>query len=562
MTIQIQTPDGGVAHFPDGTAPDVMERALQEKFGGPSTKDAAPGLSAGDVAADVAKSGGIGVGKGLLGLAGMAGDLDNLLAKGDHWRIDGSGIHYGPAPGGETSMPTSASLQKRVEGYTGEFYKPKSTAGEYAQTAGEFLPAVIGGPETLAMKLATRVAAPAIASEAAGQLTKGTTAEPYARVAAAVAGGLAPGMLARTVTPITSSPERQRLVQILQDEGVTSLTAGQRTGNKALQYAESILGDAPGAGQGASRVQQEGQRQFTEAAMRRTGGGPNAGPEALADNNQRLGDTFRDLSARNTLTPDNHFINDITTAVRDYRNVPNSQQRQIVQGYIDDIVDHVNAGQMPGEMYQEMRSRLSRQSKAYRNNDPALSDALRDMRNALDDAMERSIPTGSQDAALWRQARREYGAQKTIETAASRAGEATAEGQIVPANLRNAVTAQNRGAYARGEGDFSELARAGSGVMAPLPNSGTGQRVAIHSLTTGLGGGGGSLLGPAAAMLGAAAGAALPAAVGRVLMSRPAQAWLGNSLINLENLPPARRQAVMSMLLSQQRAPLFVPSRD
>jgi hypothetical protein len=125
--------------------------------------------------------------------------------------------------------------------------------------------------------------------------------------------------------------------------------------------------------------------------------------------------------------------------VRDYRNVPNSQQRAIVQGYIDDIVGHVNAGQMSGAQYQEMRSRLSRQSNSLRNSDPTLSDALRDMRNALDNAMERSIPAGSADAQLWRDSRREYGAQKTIEKAASRAGEATAEGQLVPANLRNAV---------------------------------------------------------------------------------------------------------------------------
>jgi hypothetical protein len=189
---------------------------------------------------------------------------------------------------------------------------------------------------------------------------------------------------------------------------------------------------------------------------------------------------------------------------------------------------------MPGPQYQEMRSRLSRQSKSLRNSDPTLSEALRDMRNALDNAMERSIPAGSGDAALWRQARREYGAQKTIEKAASRAGEATAEGQIVPANLRNAVSAENRGAYARGEGDFSELARAGSGVMAPLPNSGTGQRNLLTDI------------------------AKLPftATAGRLVTSRPAQAYLGNQVMAraLEQLSPGQA-AVLNALtaIRQQR---------
>lgn len=74
--------------------------------------------------------------------------------------------------------------------------------------------------------------------------------------------------------------------------------------------------------------------------------------------------------------------------------------------------------------------------------------------------------------------------------------------------------------------------------MAPLPNSGTGQRLAIHSLASGigagLGGAGGTVFGPAGIIGGSAggaiAGAATPAILGRLLMSAPAQAYLGNAL--------------------------------
>jgi hypothetical protein len=252
----------------------------------------------------------------------------------------------------------------------------------------------------------------------------------------------------------------------------------------------------------------------------------------LAANQQRLGDAFRDLANRNNLNPDNQFITDITNAVRNYRRVPDSQQRQMVQGYVDDIIDHVNAGNMPGPQYQEMRSRLSRQSNNLRQSDPTLSEALRDMRNSLDAAMNRSIPAGSPDAALWQQSRREYAAQKVLEKAASRAGEATAEGQIVPASLRNAVAAENRGAYARGEGDFSELARAGSGIMAPLPNSGTGQRNLLTDV------------------------AKLPftATAGRVITSRPAQAYLGNQVMAraLDQLSPGQAAVLNAIMAAQQ----------
>lgn len=491
-------------------------------------------------AMDVAKSGGIGLAKGAIGVAGAIGDLSDIGAKGleaaSNFVSDRLGIERYKRPEKPSifeNIPTSESITKAVEGKTGKFYEPKTTAGEYARTIGEFLPASLIGPGSLPVRLGTGATA-ALGSEAGGQFTEGTAAEPYARVAGAMAGGIAPGVAARAITPLPASAARTRLVDVLADEGVTSLTAGQRTGSKPLQYAESFLGDGPFAGGGASRIQQEGQEQFTRAAMRRAGQGlDDATPETLAANNQRLGNEFRDLAARNTLAPDNQFITDVTAAVRQYRNVPNSQQAQMIQGYIDDIVPYINAGGMPGAEYQAMRSRMSRQANRLRQSDPDLSEALRGFRNALDDAMGRSISPADREA--WQTARREYGAQKTIEKAASRAGEATAEGQLVPANLRNALPKAG-GGYARGEGDFSELARAGSGVMAPLPNSGTAQRNALTNMF----------------ML------PVSATAGRMLTSRPAQAYLGNQLLarQLENLPPAR-QAVVRALLAQDRSQLL-----
>jgi hypothetical protein len=492
------------------------------------------------VAGDVAKSAGIGLAKGAIGLGGLVGDLSSLGAKGlehaTNFVSDKLGVERYKRPEQPSileKIPTSSSIKEAIEGQTGEFYKPQTRAGKYAETVGEFLPGAALGPGGMAAKLGTGVTA-GLGSEAAGQFTEGTKAEPYARIAGALAGGMAPMAAGRAITPVPATAARQRLVDVLEGEGVNSLTAGQRTGNNSLQYAEDMLGNAPGAGGAASNIRQRGQEQFTEAAMRRAGAGPEATPEVLAQNSQRLGNEFERLSAANNLTPDNQFITDITRAVRDYRNVPNSQQRQMVQGYVDDIIDHVNAGTMPGAQYQEMRSRLSKQANSLRDSDPTLSDALRDMRNALDEAMGRSIAPADQEA--WQTARRQYGAQRTIEKTASRAGEATAEGQLVPANLRNTVSAENRGAYARGQGQFSELARAGAGVMAPLPNSGTAQRLNLTNI----------------AML------PVTATIGRALMSRPAQSYLGNQLLarRLKGAPTTR-EALVRALLGQDRTNLL-----
>lgn len=157
------------------------------------------------VIADMAKSGGIGLAKGAIGIGGAAGDVRNMASAATDYIGGKAGAspeamqsfkdkaynaaQYLPLTKILSQAPSSGDIQKKIEGVTGEFYKPKTVAGEYAQTAGEFAPGLIGGGEGLLARIATRVAAPAIASETAGQITKGTDAEPYARVAGAVAGG-------------------------------------------------------------------------------------------------------------------------------------------------------------------------------------------------------------------------------------------------------------------------------------------------------------------------------------------------------------------------------------
>lgn len=155
---------------------------------------------------DVAKSGGIGVAKGVIGLAGLPGDAKSLIGSGlsyiesklgrDPETIKKSDAAMQAAP---SILPTSGGIQSAIESKTGEFYKPKTTAGEYAQTTGEFLPGILGGPGGVVRRGITQVVAPALASETAGQLTKGTAAEPYARVVGALAGGMGASGIANSL---------------------------------------------------------------------------------------------------------------------------------------------------------------------------------------------------------------------------------------------------------------------------------------------------------------------------------------------------------------------------
>ena len=222
--------EGKTHVFPDDFSRDDIASAL-------ANQPAAPGI-----AEDVLKSGGIGVVKGGIGLAGAPADLGELGAKGIDaatqyvGRLMGLDLQRpgtqqtlsqgitGEAPQRKTltgfTLPGSAAIREGVEKVTGPLYEPKTTAGEYAQTAGEFLPAIIGGPETLVSKLATRVAVPAVTSETAGQLTKGTAAEPIARLVGGVGGSVAASKAAGALerSSITSqAPTRQATMQEAQD---------------------------------------------------------------------------------------------------------------------------------------------------------------------------------------------------------------------------------------------------------------------------------------------------------------------------------------------------------
>jgi hypothetical protein len=465
-----------------------------------------------------------GLAQGATSLMGLPGDIHDLLNKGIDKGLGAIGINV---PSARPSTFGSTNIQKGVESVTGEFYKPQNTAEKYVGTAASFVPGALAAPGGMASNAVRYGIGPGLASEAAGQAVgEGSKYEPYARAAAGIGAGLLNPE--RLVTPFPASPARQAAVDVLKNEGVTSLTAGQRTGSTPLRYLEDAASSATFAGQGVKKLESEAQHQFTEAALRRAGTSGAATPEVLAENQKRLGKAFEDLSTRNTLIPDNQMITDLTNAVAKYKNVPDSFERSQVQNVVNDIIPHINAGQMPGTEYQAMRHYLT--EAAHSSNDSYFSKAMAGIRDSLDNAMGRSI--APEDAAMWKRIRKEYGAQEVIKKSASKAGEATAEGQISPPNLRNTVSSENRGNYALGRGPFAELARAGANVMTPLPNSGTAQRMgALQTLDNTL--------------------MAIPrAAAGRVVMNPLIQELLSNQALvgNLPNNPAAQNLLIAQML--------------
>lgn len=530
MAIRVEHPSGAVVEFPEGTDKSTIQKAMRH-FDGASGADqqsqslpnAAPTL--GETATDVTKSLGTGLARGAIGIGGLAGNIETLGRAGINKVATMAG--YQPPVSPESAFPTSNTLQGAVEEIAGsKFYEPQTKAGEYARTIGEFAPAAAFPGSAIQRTL--NVVAPAVTSETAGQMTKGTSYEPVARFAGAVAGGSLPALAARAVSPIPAAADHAAAVRTLEGEGVTALTAGQRTNSKPLKWAESATQDIPFAGRRASQMQDTQAEQFTRAALRRAGvDAPRATPDVIDAAFTQLGQHFDNIAQNANVVADRQFVDDLTNVLGNYEGiVPPTLQSPAVRNVVGDIMRTIQApgaGGIAGDAVSATRSRISRMASQH-HQDPQLGEALRGIREAFDDAVARTNPQIAHD---WQALRQQYANLLRISEAAGGAGENAAKGLISPAQLRNAAKNANKRAYVRGQSDLGNLARAGEAVMKPLPQSGTAPRqAAMNALNVISAIGGNAAAGPAGAV--AAVGA--PAMLGRSVMSRPVQNYLANQL--------------------------------
>lgn len=526
-------------------APDfsgLSDADLMRQLGQPMpapAQAAASTRSWSDTAADVGRSVLSGLDAGVAGIAGFPADAargiswakdyaDAKLSGRDQDALAAERDAKAPIPRGALEPWGSGAAHQGSP----LNYKPETTGGQYAESVASFAPGALMGPGSLLRRFALGAGVPGLASEGAGELTSGTAAEPYARIAAALA---SPALASRAITPLGVPAARAPLVATLEREGVP-LTAGQRTGSAPLQWMESTLAEAPFAGGGATRAMEAQRQGLNRAVARRFGEDADTlTPDVMDRAARRIGDTFEGVSSRNPLQFDAQMGQDIADTIARYGRKLPSQTREAFGNTVQDIRDQVIAGggAIPGQTYQQARSDLTKIAQGARQSDPAYSSAMGGLRDALDGAFERSV-AGTADAGALGQARREYANMKLAERALSGAGVTAAEGNVSPAGLRSAVAAQDRAAYVRGQGDTADLARAATAIE-PLKNSGTNPRNMAHHALTVLGSAGaGMAMGVPneTALMAAAAGLMGPAVGGRVLMSPVAQRYLGNDIIN------------------------------
>lgn len=246
-------------------------------------------MSLGETAADVGKSAGIGLLKGGLGFAGISGDVREMNANAISKALGYFGHQVDPDTVSKVMKyavpmmygPTSSELTKQTENVTGPLYQPKTVPGEYAQTAGELAPAVIGGPEGMATKIATRVLAPTLVGQTAAEIpgVKGTAAEPYAKTIGALTGGIgamgAAHALTNAVSPMTNVSAD--LSRALVRDNDTPATIVKRLADARIERPDATLAD----------VGRDNVRGLTERIAQTPGAGRTTIIPALASRQQQ-----------------------------------------------------------------------------------------------------------------------------------------------------------------------------------------------------------------------------------------------------------------------------------
>lgn len=425
------------------------------------------------------------------------------------------------------------SIQQAAE------YQPQTLAGEYARTAGEFLPGAALTPGGLIGRLGYGVLAPSVTSETAGQVAGAFGATPGVKTAAEILGAVAgPSLFSlgqRAITPRPGvDPTRIAREQTLARAGVEDITAGQMMGDEALMALEDATTSSP-----------QQLRQFRDALVRSFGGTPQDDlGRILVDERARIGGVMDDV-LRNADIPvqaaQASAVDDMLNISEKYAGMTSQGLAPTVRNTPEKIFELAqradSTGSFPAIQLQNIRSELGEVIGSGAASQIDIQAAV-EMQRVIDSLIDAGLRAAGRtdDIARLQTARSQYRDFSAFRRAATRAGEAPLENNVTPNAVASALRAQNPVQYVAGErGGFGDIARAGEQILRPAPTVSAGSARVIPGLES-------QLLGETGATIGSAAGpgqAAMFGLLGRAiqpiqrgLIQDPlGQAYLRNQLL-------------------------------
>lgn len=324
----------------------------------------------------------------------------------------------------------------------------------------------------------------------------------------------------KVITPFQADEAHRTAAKGLKAEGIPQ-TAGQKTGNRFLKFAESELGGAATADKidnqtraftrrVASRVGLKTDRLTTDVLL-----------ETYKDVGGRIGAATQGYDVRLGRNA-RHKASQITTRYLDSTKA--GEQIPLV-AKVNDQIQHNRI--ISNENYAHLRHELGEVARG--SADYETKKALFGLQQTLDDAMEKGIPPANVTAL--KEARKQYRNYLIVEEAMKAGpGPTIGAGYVTPDRLDAGIkSVVGKRGYLHGKSDFGDLAKHGQVGMSKLPDSGTASRWAMRAIP---GAAGAAMFGFGPEGLGlTAAMAASPFVAGKALMSGPVQKILSNQIV-------------------------------
>jgi hypothetical protein len=287
------------------------------------------------------------------------------------------------------------------------------------------------------------------------------------------AGGALGAGVSRLLKPVQSTlPEGAAPAVAAAENLGVRLTPGEATGSKTLKQFEDVLSRTPGASGAADALRQSNQAAINRAAASSIGESGDAITEGmLAGARARLGNAFINLSADTKVPLGDDFVAALTKIDTSNRGLGAFALPEVDQ-LVSKGLDLAAKGELDGKAYQALRSRLGdRASDAFRSGNSEVGQALKSLRESLDDAAASNMPAAKREA--WAEARKQWGNLKALEK-----GNVVKAGDVNPTLVGGALRQFNPKTYKEGgmDGPLMDIARYGEAFKPPAAGSQTYER--------------------------------------------------------------------------------------
>lgn len=245
-------------------------------------------------------------------------------------------------------------------------------------------------------------------------------------------------------------------------------TAGQITQNPAIQNFENYLAKSPGSAGRMQAVNQANQTALNRAAAKAMGeNADNLGEGVIGAARARMGQEFerlQQITGPDMARPE--FMQALVTV--DSANVARGPfASKKISDIVDKGLDLAAQGKITGKAYKEIHTELaSASTAAFRSGDATLGQAIKSIRESMDDAAKASLGYGDRQA--WDTVRKQWEAYKVLVK-----GNVAEAGDVSAARVASKVRADPRFRTGQMSGELADIARVGEAFKGVQnPNSG------------------------------------------------------------------------------------------